>query len=74
MTPWACLHVVRRHRGRVEEVVVLELDVLRSWLRRHGGAVRALWYSVRDVQPQQIRRVITFGELSMSPVEEMAGC
>jgi hypothetical protein len=27
---------------------------------------------VRDVSPQQIRRVITFGELSRSPVEEAA--
>jgi hypothetical protein len=36
------------------------------------GAAKALWYSVRDVSPQQIRRVITFGELSRSPVEEAA--
>jgi hypothetical protein len=56
--------------GKAQEVVVLEIDVPRSWLRRHGGAARALWYSVRDVQPHQIRRVITFGELSRSPVEE----
>jgi hypothetical protein len=39
-------------------------------LRRHGGAARASWYSVRDVGPEHIRRVITFGELSRSPVEE----
>jgi hypothetical protein len=37
---------------------------------RLGGAARALWSSVRDVPPQQIRRVITFGELSRSPVDE----
>jgi hypothetical protein len=69
-TAWACLHVIRRHGGKAQEVVVLEIDVPRSWLRRHGGAARALWYSVRDVGPHQIRRVITFGELSRSPVEE----
>jgi hypothetical protein len=69
-TAWACLHVIRRHGGKAQEVVVLELDVPRSWLRRHGGVARALWYSVRDVPPQQIRRVITFGELSRSPVED----
>ena len=69
-TAWACLHVIRRHGGKAQEVVVLEIDVPRSWLKRHGGAAKALWYSVRDVVPQQIRRVITFGELSRSPVEE----
>src|SRR5262249_7080061 len=35
-----------------------------------GGAAKALWYSVRDVLPQQVHRVLTFGELSRSPVEE----
>jgi hypothetical protein len=71
-TAWACLHVIRRHGGRAQEVVVLELDVPPSWLKRHGGAAKGLWYSVRDVGPQHIRRVVTFGELSRSPVEEAA--
>jgi hypothetical protein len=71
-TAWACLHVIRRHGGIAQEVVVLELDVPRSWLKRHGGAAKALWYSVRDVTPEHIRRIITFGELSRSPVEEEA--
>ena len=69
-TAWACLHVIRHHGGKAQEVVVLEIDVPRSWLRRHGGAARALCYSVRDVLPQQVRRIITFGELSRSPVQE----
>jgi hypothetical protein len=71
-TAWACLHVIRRHGGKAQEVVVLEIEVPRGWLKRHGGAAKALWYSVRDVAPPQIRRVITFGELSRSPVEEAA--
>jgi hypothetical protein len=37
-----------------------------------GGAAKVMWNSVRDVAPQQIRRVITFGELSRSPVDEPA--
>jgi hypothetical protein len=69
-TAWACLHVIRRHGGKAQDVVVLELDIPRSWLRRHGGAARALWYSLRDVGPEHVRRIITFGELSRSPVEE----
>jgi hypothetical protein len=65
-TWWAIAHVVRRHGGRIEQVVVLEVNVPRSWLRRSR---RGLWYSVRDVSPQRIRRVITFAELSRSPIE-----
>jgi hypothetical protein len=71
-TPWACLHVIRRHGGKAQEVVVLEIAVPRGWLRRHGGAARGLWYSVRDIGPEHIRAVLTFGELSRSPVEEPA--
>ena len=46
------------------------IDAPRSWLKRQGGAARALWYSLRDVALHEIRRVVTFGELSRSPVEE----
>src|SRR5262249_31774782 len=44
----------------------------RSWLKRPGAA-KGLWYSIHDVGPDRIRGVITFGELSRSPVEETAG-
>jgi hypothetical protein len=72
-TAWACLHVVRRHGGKAQEVVVLEIDVPRGWLKRHGGAAKALWFCPRDVPPERISRIITFGELSRSPVGEAAG-
>jgi len=35
-TAWALLHTIRRHGGRVEDVVVIELDVPRAW----GGGRR----------------------------------
>jgi hypothetical protein len=70
---WATGHVVRRHGGRIESVVVLEIEVPRSWLKRHGGAAKGLWYSPRDIPPQYIRGIITFGELSRSPLEAAAG-
>jgi hypothetical protein len=41
-TAWAALHVVKRHGGRVEQVVVLEVSVPRSWLRKRG---KGLWWS-----------------------------
>jgi hypothetical protein len=58
---WATLHTVERHGGKVENVVILEIDVPRNWLRR---AHRGLRYSLRDVPPCRIRRVITFAELA----------
>ena len=65
-TAWAALHTVKRHGGRVEGVIVLELDVPRRWLRRNR---RGLWYTPRDVPPDRIKRVIDFGELAASPAD-----
>jgi hypothetical protein len=69
-TLWAAAHVVRRHGGRIESVVVLEIDVPRPWLRR---SKKGLWYSRYDIPPERIRGIVTFGELSRSPVGEAVG-
>jgi hypothetical protein len=63
-TWWSVIHVVKRHGGRVESAVVLELDVPRSWLRRSR---KGLWYCPRDIPPGRIKRVLTFQELAASP-------
>jgi hypothetical protein len=55
------LHVIRRHGGRVETTVVRAIDMPRSWLRKSR---KGLWYSVRDVPPDRIRRVLSFAELA----------
>jgi hypothetical protein len=68
-TAWAALHVVKRHGGRVESVVILEIDVPQSWLRR---SKKGLWYCPRDVPPERIRGVVTFAALARSPVDEGA--
>jgi hypothetical protein len=54
---WALLHTVRRHGGRIEDVVVLEIDVPRGWLRKSR---RRLWYSVRDIPFGRMVRLIDF--------------
>jgi hypothetical protein len=71
-TLWAAWHVTRRHGGRPQEIVVLEVSVPRAWARRHGGAAKGVYYSVHDIGPERIRGVITWGELSRSPVEPAA--
>jgi hypothetical protein len=63
------VHTIRRHGGRIEAVVTLEVDVPRSWLRRSRAG---LWYCVRDISAERIRRLLTFGQVSRSPVEEPA--
>ncbi len=59
-TNWATLHVSNRHGVRLEDVVVLTINVPRSWLRR-GKA--KLWYSLRDIPPGRLGKVLTFAEL-----------
>ena len=51
-------------------MVVIEVTVPRAWLR--GSKQAGLWYVRRDIGPERIRNVVTFGELSRSPVEEAA--
>src|SRR5262249_4904378 len=74
----------RGFRGRLRGSAPLRLRdrgrLLQEWQagnseglgQGHSGAAKALWHSVRDGAPDQIRRVITLGELSRSPVEETA--
>ena len=68
-TAWAMLHTVKRHGGRVEDVVVIELRVPRRWLRRSR---RKLWYCPRDLPPGRFLRVISFGEIAGASVEPVA--
>jgi hypothetical protein len=58
---WSMAHVVRRHGGRIEAVVILEVQIPRSWLRRSR---KGLWYSVRDIPADRIRKVITFTDVA----------
>lgn len=69
-TPWAVLHTVRRHGGRAENVVIVEVEIPRSWLRRSR---RGLWYCNRDIPPERLHGMITFGTLARSAMEHAAG-
>jgi hypothetical protein len=60
-TVWATLHVVKRHGGRVEDVVTLEIEVPRSWLKRNR---RGVWYVKADISFDRVRRIVTFAEVA----------
>lgn len=51
LVPWAILHVVNRHKTTLESVVVAQLNVPGSWLKRHAGGTL---YTRRDVPVAQI--------------------
>jgi hypothetical protein len=65
---WAVLHVIKRHGGKVESTVVLEIDVPRSWLRR--SAKKRVWTCPRDIPPGRILRVLCFAELAGASTDE----
>jgi len=50
-TPWAITHTIKRHRVAQSEVVILDVQVPRSWLRR---AWRGLWTCSRVIPPERL--------------------
>jgi hypothetical protein len=57
----ATLHAIQRHGRRAEAVLILLVAVSQAWPRKnHTG----LWYSVRDISADRIRRVLSFAELA----------
>jgi hypothetical protein len=65
-TGWTVLHTVKRHGGRIENVIVFEVNVPASWLRHSPR--RGLWYVRRDIQPARLCRLLHFHELAASPL------
>jgi hypothetical protein len=51
-TPWAMTHTMRRHRVDEAAIVILDVQVPRSWLRR---AWRGLWTCPRVIPPARLR-------------------
>ena len=61
LSSWCVLHVSARHKVRVGQVIVLEVKIPRSWLKRHG---RRLWYCDRDIPPSRIISATTFAAVA----------
>lgn len=65
-TAWAMIHTVQRHDCQLTDVAVIEVDVPRSWVRRHSSG---LWYCLRDIPPSRLGRAAMLAEVAASPVE-----
>jgi hypothetical protein len=48
---WALLHTQKRHHASLEDLVVITVNVPRSWLKRFQKGV---WYSIIDISPKRI--------------------
>ena len=55
-TEWAVTHTMQRHRVTRSEMVVLDVQVPRSWLRR---AWRGLWTCPRVIPPERLRVLVS---------------
>jgi hypothetical protein len=66
-TAWAFLHCVRRHGGKVEDIVTLEVDVDEEDLKR--SSADQLFYTLKDVPTTNIIGMRSFSMVSESPLE-----
>jgi hypothetical protein len=64
---WAFLHVVKRHRADVHDVVSLEIDVPDECVKASSSP--GLYYVRCDIPPEQILGVVGFSVVSRSPLE-----
>jgi len=51
---WAVDHVRDKHNVVNEDIVHIEVEIPKSWLRRHASGI---FYSKRDIPPSRIRKV-----------------
>ena len=65
-SPWAVVHTIRKHRASLEDVVVVEVNVPRSALKRFRTG---LWYTTADVPATAIGREHAGAEFGASASE-----
>jgi len=67
MTSWAFLHAVKRHGGRIQDIVSISVDVPDRVVRR--ASVPGLFYVLVDVAPDQLGSIMEFRMVAASPLE-----
>jgi hypothetical protein len=65
-TPWAVLHVVRRHGVALTDVIVLDVQVPRQWLQ---PAERGLWTCDRVIAPARLCVGASGYDVAASPIQ-----
>jgi hypothetical protein len=65
------VHAVRRHGGRIEDVIAAKVEVPPDWFKRDGNHL-GLWCCTRGIR-RRVHRIDGFAELSASPVGGRAG-
>lgn len=62
-SPWGVIHTQRKHKAKLVDVVILEVNVPRGWLRRFQTG---LWYTQRDIPAERIGRRIPGAQFGQS--------
>jgi hypothetical protein len=66
-TPWAVLHIVRRHGVALTDVILLDVHVPRPWLQQ---AERGLWTCDRVIAPTRLRVGESGYDVAASPIPD----
>jgi glyoxylase-like metal-dependent hydrolase (beta-lactamase superfamily II) len=66
-TPGAVLHVVERHGVLLADVILLDVQVPRSWLQRAG---QGLWTCDRVIAPARLQVRESGDDVAASPLPE----
>jgi hypothetical protein len=65
---WAFLHTVKRHGGKVENVISFSVEIDPSLLK--CSSVNGLFYVEQDIEPSALGDVVGFQVVSSSPLED----
>ena len=65
-TEWAILHTIGRHGETLEDIIVIEIDLPRSWLVR---AQKGLWKCGRTIPAARFHRIAPASEWAASPIK-----
>lgn len=63
---WGAVHTMRKHHATLEDVVIVEVTVPRSWLTRFRTG---LWYCTQDLPASAIGREYAGSEFGASASE-----
>lgn len=66
-TSWAFLHCVKRHAGRIEDIVCITVNIPDELVKR--SSADGLFYTLSDCPPEWLVCVTRFAVVAASPLE-----
>lgn len=66
-TSWAFLHCVKRHGGKIEDIVCITVNIPDELVKR--SSADGLFYTLEDCPPEWLPAVTRFAVVAASPLE-----